>query len=86
MGQKLTQEKIRRKVAVEFDCGIIIRNPATRERKKVIISSQSILVSSGLSTIVTVMNIRSGPLAHHSPQIDAGEATLKSVTIKSLNC
>ena len=50
--------------------------------KKVIMKNQSAFDKSGLSTKVTVIKTSSGPHAHHSPQIAAGEATLHNVKYK----
>ena len=55
-----------------------MKKPNTKQRKKVIISSQSILVKFGLSTIVTVIKTNNGPQAIHSPHKLAGEATFKT--------
>jgi hypothetical protein len=56
----------------------MINNPVTRHTKNETIRKISILESSGLSTKVTTMKTSSGPQAHHSPHIAAGEATLQT--------
>mmetsp|Transcript_17507 Transcript_17507/g.25310 ORF Transcript_17507/g.25310 Transcript_17507/m.25310 type:complete len:84 (+) Transcript_17507:2620-2871(+) len=58
----------------------MMRNPHMMQQKNEIIKNQSILDRSGLSTIVTVINIKSGPDEHHSPQREAGDATPRTST------
>jgi len=77
-GKYVTQDITSQKMATAEGWGMITKNPQIIQKKNVMIRNQSISDRSGLSTIVTVMNIRRGPDEHHSPQIVAGDATLWS--------
>jgi hypothetical protein len=54
-----------------------MKNPNSKEKKKVDTKIQSIRDNFGLSTRDIVIKTNNGPQTHHSPQIAAGEATLK---------
>ena len=58
--------------------GIMMMNPVTKHASNVAIKNQSIWVKSSLLSMVTVMKIKSGPQAHHSAQIAAGDATFST--------
>ena len=57
---------------------MIIRKPNTKERKKVLIISQSILDNLLFSSDAMTIKRSKGPQAIHSPHSEAGEATLKT--------
>jgi len=70
------------KTARLYGCGMIMKKPVRRQRKHVVIRNKSIRESLGFSTIVTVTKISSGPQAHHSAQIEPGDATLDIILFK----
>lgn len=53
-----------------------MKKPVIRQIKKVPIRNQSVLLRLGLLSRDTSTYMSRGPQAHHSPQIEAGDATL----------
>lgn len=60
-----------------------MKNPVTKQTKNVVMRNQSIFDKFFFSARVTTIKISKGPHAHHSPHIEAGDATLSNMDVKN---